>query len=522
MRPPLHAAGQSSLKQSRRDALKKAALAGAGLALAWEGPGAESPASPPAIAIRPTPLFELSPFLHMQFMEPLGVTDGSVEASWDHLNERWRPDLVETTRELGPGMVRWGGLLSRYYRWREGVGPRERRVPYLNLTWGGLESSQVGAAEFVGFCRQVNASPLVCVNFESDGFEGYKRARASVRTADAREAAEWVAYCNQPDHAERRAHGHADPLTVRHWQLGNETSYGSDGFDLETAARKTVEFARAMRQADPTIQLVGWGDSGWAGRMAELTGDAVQFLAFHHMFDPDRRAAPVLRGDLFRRDPAATWEVLMDAWKTHEARIRQTRESLGRHRIPLALTECHFAIPGPNRNDVLRTWAAGVAYARLLHTQQRHGDALKIATAADFCGTRWTVNAVMLPSPGQRGAYLMPVARVMRLYGRHIGRHSVAVARAPEGLDVTASRTDNKLFLHVANTLRTRAVKAGFVIEGCAVKAGRVFQIADDPMVEVSEFNSARVMQVAEKSLAADAAHEFPAASVSAVELDLA
>ena len=90
------------------------------------------------------------------------------------------------------------------------------------------------------------------------------------------------------------------------------------------------------------------------------------------------------------------------------------------------MTECHFAIPGRDRCDVLSTWAAGVAYARILNNHQRHGDVLKIATAADFCGTRWQVNAVMIPVPQGGKAYLMPVARVMQLYRHHIGSHAVA------------------------------------------------------------------------------------------------
>src|SRR5437868_14406661 len=32
-------------------------------------------------------------------------------------------------------------------------------------------------------------------------------------------------YCNDPGNADRKAHGNAGPLTVRHWQIGNETSY---------------------------------------------------------------------------------------------------------------------------------------------------------------------------------------------------------------------------------------------------------------------------------------------------------
>src|SRR5215470_18667655 len=123
------------------------------------------------------------------------------------------------------------------------------------------------------------------------------KAKSSVRTAEAKEASEWVSYCNDPANAERRAHGHDAPHAVKYWQIGNETSYDRNGFDLETAARKTVEFARAMHAADPAIQLIAWGDNGWAARMAEVAGEHVQYLAFHHMFDPDAPRQPVLRGE---------------------------------------------------------------------------------------------------------------------------------------------------------------------------------------------------------------------------------
>ena len=78
---------------------------------------------------------------------------------------------------------------------------------------------------------------------------------------------------------------------MRLWQIGNETSYDRNGFDCETAAKRTVEFARAMRKEDPAIQLIGWGDSGWAKRMLEIAGEHLQYLAFHHMFNPDGNTA---------------------------------------------------------------------------------------------------------------------------------------------------------------------------------------------------------------------------------------
>jgi alpha-N-arabinofuranosidase len=510
----------------RRAFLKDASMAAAGLAVGGRlgvAPQAPSAGRNASLVVNPVPLFELSPYLYMQFMEPLGATDGSVEAAWDHATDRWREDVLTVTRDLAPTMMRWGGIFVDFYRWREGVGPRDKRPSMLNLLWGGVESNQVGTGEFVSLCKTVGAEPLICVNFESDGRRQYGKAKDSVRTADAKEAAAWVAYCNDRGNADRQAHGSAAPLGVRYWQIGNETSYDKNGFDLETAARKTLEFATAMRAADPEIRLIAWGDSGWARRMAEVSGEHVQYLAFHHMFDPDSPQRPVLRGELYRRDPDATWAQLMTAWQLNEAKIRSVRESLGSRRIPLALTECHFTIPGRDRCDVLSTWAAGVSYARILNNHQRHGDVLKIATAADFCGTRWQNNAVLIPMPkGSNRAYLQPVARVMQLYRHHIGSHAIKVGGNPEGLDVVASRRDDTVFLHVANTQRAKSVTATLQVAGHSIRGGRVFAISEDPTIELSYLNSADVMKTVERPMTVDGVWEFPAASVSAVELEIA
>jgi len=477
---------------------------------------------PPLLSVDPTPRFELSPFLYMQFMEPLGTTDGSVEAAWDFLRDRWRPDVIAATKELAPPLIRWGGCFSSYYRWKEGVGPCHRRKPMHNLLWGGMETNQVGTHEFVDFCRQVRAQPFYGVNFESDGRTRWARpAKGGVRSAGPREAAEWVDYCNNPDNTLRRRHGVNEPYNLSLWQLGNETSYDPNGFDCETAARRTVAFAKAMRKADPTIELIGWGDSGWAKRMLDVAGEHLQYLAFHNMFAParDMPNSP-LRDTEYRKDPACTWEHLMKAYTLPAAKIERMREEVAGTGMPLAITECHFGLPGRNRCEVLSSWAAGVANARLMNVHERNGDVIKIATLADFCGTRWQVNAVMIPTPGGH-AYLMPVARVMSLYRKHCGKKAAEVVSAPGALDVTASRTGRRVFLHVVNTRRTRSVTARLRVDGMRIRSGRVFGIAADPEFEMME-TCPNALAPVTKCLPRSADWTFPPASVSAVELTVA
>lgn len=505
----------------RRNFIK---LTGLSSAFAAVGNSVAASVLPPAqatIEIDPKPVFPLSPHLYMQFMEPLGTTDSSVEAAWDHAREDWKDTIINVTKELSPTMMRWGGNFSAYYKWREAVGPRSKRVPLLNTDWGGIETNQIGTAEFVDFCRRVgNADPLVCVNFESDGVPRYAiNGKGENRVGDSKEAAAWVDYCNNPSNKERISHGFKDPLTINHWQLGNETSYRpGKGFDNLTAAKKTVEFAKAMRAVDPDLKLIGWGDSGWSKILVEEAGQYINYIAFHHMFDPgEGNPNSPVRNNEYRKDPAATWEVLMNGYKVHEKKINKMREETAAYNIPLALTECHYSIEGRNRCEVLSSWAAGVSYGRIMNLHERNGDVLKIGTMADFCGTRWQVNAVMIPVPNGE-AFMMPTAKVMHLYRHHTGNDFVQVTGMPADLDVTASRTGNIIFLHVVNTNCTKAVETLFHIPNLNITSGKAFGLATDPSFEIMSATN-DPLKPKERKIDLNAPFTFAAASVTAVEL---
>ena len=500
---------------NRRDFVKTTALSGLTLATGIPVNAQQTTAqgSNP-ITIDPNPQFELSPWLYMQFMEPLGVTDSSVEASWDHAKQCWKQGLIDVTKELAPGMVRWGGLLSAYYRWKEGVGARDKRKPMYNICWGGIETNQVGTAEFVEFCRLVGADPLMCINFESEGDPDFlKTPMGDDRCGNAQEAAEWVDYCNNPNNALRKSHGFADPLRIDVWQIGNETSYSNRRFDRDTSVRKTIEFADAMRKVDPSIKLIAWGENDRAEAMIKNLGDKIQYIAFHNMFDPGR---PIRDND-YRNDPAQAWDVLMNAYKLHERKLLRMREQVAPYKMPLALTECHFAVPGRNRCEALSSWAAGCSYARIANLHERNGDLLKIATMADFCGTRWQVNAVMIPVPSGR-PFLMPVAKVMALYRKYSGKDYLNTSSASDLLDVTGSRTGDTFYLHIVNTSRNQSVPTKFQINGRTIVSAQAFEISEDPTYEILRAENDS-LQPKVKTIEPDKSYIVPPASVTAVQL---
>ena len=474
----------------------------------------------------------ISPYLYMQFMEPLGVADASVDAAWDFVENEWFPEVMDKIHELGPTMVRFGGCFASYYHWREAVGKRCERVPMINHAWSGIYHNQVGTHEFLDFCKQVKAAPLIVANMESEGLDFWQRPKNdTLRMGTAEEAAAWVDYCNNPENALRIANGAAEPFGVKYWQIGNETSYRTVGFrnterhygfTAEGCYETTQRFAAAMREKDPSIYLIGWGDNkgahdkaNWCKIMSEA--DGIDAIAFHHHFNSGLENSP-LTGTEYRDNYECTWIHLMHAYKSLDDHIKLMRANCGSKR--LAMTEGHFALPGRNRNEVLSSWGAGVAYARCLNTIMRHSDVLDIATMADFFGNVWQVNAVMLPTPIRAGKpYLQPVGAVMSLFGKHQGTHALDLTYKG-AVDAVASMTDDTVFLHLANIDMKRAQELVLELGGRRIESAEMHYIATDPATEITPVNT-DIFTVKRVVVEGDRI-TLPPAAVAAVRIQLA
>jgi hypothetical protein len=93
------------------------------------------------------------------------------------------------------------------------------------------------------------------------------------------------------------------------------------------------------------------------------------------------------------------------------------------------------------------------------------------------------------------------------------------VKSAPAGLDIAASRTAGKIFLHVANLEYRKAVEATFAVVGMPVESGRAFEIAPEDLRQYVNQDQPNVFAPRESPLTGT--WRFPAGSVTAIELDL-
>jgi hypothetical protein len=150
-----------------------------------------------------------------------------------------RRDVVEGLIDQGVTVLRYGGSMvnAPQYRWKQMVGPRDRRPPYRGH-WYPQSSNGWGVIDFLDLCEA--AGFLAIPDFNID--------------ESPQDLADFVEYVNGPADSEwgrrRAAAGHPTPYNLRHMELGNEEKI--DG----AYGEKFERLAKAIWAKDPRVILV--------------------------------------------------------------------------------------------------------------------------------------------------------------------------------------------------------------------------------------------------------------------------
>jgi len=346
----------------------------------------------------------------------------------------WRRDVVEAMKELAPPIVRWGGstIDPGPYRWSDAVGDRDLRPSFVNRVWGRRDTNDVGVEEFVRLCRAVGTEPLVCVSL-GDGVESARRM---------------VEYLNGPAASEggrkRAANGRAEPYGVKYWQVGNE-------IDAPGYARSLVEFARAVRAADPGAVVLS---SFPTKELVDAAGAEIQIVCPHYyQADLDGVDADLRK---------------IEGW---------IRDSAGAGRLRLGVTEWNIDAGnwGLGRGK-LNTLGCALFEGRFLNVLHRHSDSVALACrsnmANSFCGGTIQTSAA--------GLYRTPSFQVLAMYRAHTKPVPLKVAAGiPALIDATACASEDRtaVTVFVVNT-RKEAVPVVLDLSefgpGFAVRGGEI------------------------------------------------
>jgi len=376
-----------------------------------------------------------------------------------------RRDVFEKIKLLKPAFIRWpGGNVAQDYHWLWGVGPRDQRVTWTNLSWKNEpEPSDFGTDEFVAFARAVGAEPSITVNVEGRG-------------ATVEEAAAWVEYCNGPATSKygamRAANGHPDPFGVKLWEVGNEIwgDWVRGHSDAETYARNYIRYAKAMRTVDPSIKLIAVGDNNmnWNRTVLRAAGDSIDYLAIHHYYG--RHEAGDDLSKLLAR-PLFLERFYGDV-------LELLRELKLEGRVKLAINEWGLDLPTGRQYSI----EAALYGARLMNVFERSGALVEMSAVSDLVNG-WPGGIIQA---SLHNVFVTPIYLVNQVYNDRRGDVRVTSNVNRADLDVIASRSGNKIFIKAVNTtsssLTTTITVQGFVPTGRAevqLISGRASNVED-------------------------------------------
>src|SRR5437764_9533499 len=238
------------------------------------------------------------------------------------------PDVIAMAKAMKSPVVRFGGNFTSAYHWRDGIGPRDKRVSMLNIAWGMPEYNTFGTDEFLRFCELIGARPQIALNLGSGTTE---------------EAAGWVKYVNE--HWYQHTGG-------GRWDIGNEL-WGTFQVGYPTpqrVAERTKAFSEAVRKVDLSSRLIATGgdeDFYHDWNQAQLThAEAFDYLSTHFVVTDDKLAHPNPSADFIAQADFALPVGLERKLREMHEQIQQ--DSQARDRVKTAFTEWLFWASGGN------------------------------------------------------------------------------------------------------------------------------------------------------------------------------
>ncbi len=222
------------------------------------------------------------------FVEHLGrhVYDGIYEPGHPTADAAgFRRDVIDLVKELGVSTIRYpGGNFVSGFRWEDSVGPREERPRRLDLAWHSTETNEVGLHEFSDWLDKVGSDLMLAVNLGTRG------------TLEALDLLEYANIRGGTALSDRRiANGKTDAFGVKMWCLGNEMDgpWQLGHRSAEDYGKLASRTAKAMRQLDPSIELVACGSSAatmptfgeWERVVLAHTYDDVDYISCHAYYE---------------------------------------------------------------------------------------------------------------------------------------------------------------------------------------------------------------------------------------------
>jgi alpha-N-arabinofuranosidase len=413
---------------------------------------------------------DIDPRIFGNFIEHLGrCIDGGVFEEGSPLSESngFRRDVLDAARQLKVTVLRWpGGNFSSNYHWKDGVGPRDKRPPRLEMAWGTVESNRFGTHEFLQYADMMGTEPYICTNLGTGTWE---------------EAQQWVEYCNSSADTAmtrlRKENGRQEPWKVSLWGLGNEMDgpWQMGHRTAEDYGKFALEAAKLMKWTDPNIKLIAAGSSnfgtgidwvGWNRTVLDYLKRHIDYLSIHsYVGNRDNNYHEFLSSSVDLDQRIKTVEGVIDAALSGEPSSR---------RIYIAWDEWNvwYRARGPQQRgrrilEERYNLEDALVVATYLNSFVNHAHVVKMANMAQL------VNVIAPIFTNEQAMFLQTIYYPLQLFANHTRGKALALfVESPRYdsrrfgqvpyLDASAGYDNGTLVLNVVNRHEDQAIETEF------------------------------------------------------------
>jgi alpha-N-arabinofuranosidase len=450
----------------------------------------------------------------------------------------FRKDVMEAVKGLNIPLIRYpGGNFVSNYHWLDGVGPKNERIPRMELAWARLESNEFGTNEFIKYCRAIGTEPYLSVNMGTGTIE---------------EARNWVEYCNVkegPYYAElRKKHGFPEAYNVKYWSLGNEMDgyWQMGALTAEDYVKKAREAAKLMRLTSPDIKIVGAGSSNYRATanpdhwnkvvLSELR-DVIDYIALHiYVGNPENNYYNFLSTPLVMEQRTQIVRGMINE-------VMQTASRSGRPPIYIAWDEYNVwyrartteAMKGTRALEEKYNLEDALVIGGFLNVFIRNADIVKMANMAQL------VNVIAPIFSEEKGMFKQTIYYPLEMFAKNmygtsldvfvscdtydtpvfgigLGELTTKQSGVPY-LDVSAVHNNGEVTICVVNRHKDQAIKTDIVSQtGEFSGAVKVYEVNGPDIKSMNDFGVENVKTVSRSDLnpkGNTVTYSFPAHSLT-------